>query len=116
MRSLKCIKSSFNLTNFEKKSLNCIFSLTAATLVSYVRSGLLVIMKRYVFLRRKKIINIFFYLINKYKRYLRRVNCGASQNVNMAEFHVDYTSYIFCDSKRLDKEAALLDFHYAYPT
>lgn len=30
----------------------------------------------------------------------------------MAEFHVDYTSYIFCDSKRLDKEVVLLDFHY----
>lgn len=45
-----------------------------------------------------------------------RVNCGASQNVNMAEFHVDYTIYIFCDSKRLDKEAALLDFQFSYPT
>lgn len=43
-----------------------------------------------------------------------RVNCGAGQNVNMAEFHVDYTSYIFCDSKRLDKEAALLDFHFTF--
>lgn len=45
-----------------------------------------------------------------------RVNCGASQNVNMAEFHVDYTIYILCDSKRLDKEAALLDFQFSYPT
>lgn len=29
-----------------------------------------------------------------------RVNCGASQNVNMAEFHVDYTSYIFCETRQ----------------